>query len=105
MRRTCVPSVLLLAVLTACGGGTASPTPRPRVDSAVCDDLRTIVAKRAGGDKAGVSAAAGRVLGQLGDSSGAPQDVVAALRELAGGAPPDAALDATVSAWTARECG
>jgi hypothetical protein len=103
-------AVLLLLALCACGSATpaAAPSARPRVASAVCDDLRTVVALRGStppGPAGQVSDAAGRVLVQLGSSSGAPEDVVAALRELEGGAPADDGLDATVSSWTTQECG
>lgn len=104
-------AVLALLALTGCGGGSGeqggapSPSARPRVESALCDDLRTVVSGRAAGRETGVADAAGRVLVQLGSASGAPEDVVDALRAVEGGGPPDDAVDATLSSWTAQECG
>ncbi len=102
-------ALLLVLALTACGGGeqerAADPEGRPRVDSALCDDLRTVVAAREDGDAAAVRAASRRVLVQLGATPPAPEDVVTALRELEGGAGPDDGLDATVAAFVEQECG
>ena len=115
-------ALLLALALTGCSSQdaaapAASPEQsRPRVDSALCDDLREVVAVRAGAAEltsetarraaqAAVEAAAKRVLVQLGATPAAPEDVVSALRELEGGAGPDDGLDATVGAFVDAECG
>lgn len=108
--------MLALVALTACagasgttGGGapTASTAGVARVDSALCDDLRAVVRARTEGPAADVRVreASGRVLVALGASSGAPEDVVVALRTLEGGGAADDAVDATVASWTAQQCG
>ena len=115
------PVLALVLAATACSSpsGPAAPPSaeaRPRVDSALCDDLREVVSVRAGAPEladetarraaqAAVRAAAERVLVQLGSTPAAPEDVVSALRELEGGAGPDDDLDATVAAFVDAECG
>ena len=98
--------LLLAFVLAGCGGdqaGRPAQEPRPRVDSALCDDLRQVVAGRE--RQQDVRAAAQRVLVQVGAVPVVPEDVVSALRDLEGGAGPDDGLDATVAAYVERECG
>ncbi|MCW2778087.1 MAG: hypothetical protein JWN17_1812 [Frankiales bacterium] len=93
--------VVLLLAVTACGGGQpASPAPehRPRVDSALCDDLREASAK-------GAPDAARRVLVTLGAAPVAPEDVVAALHDVEGGASPDDGRDAVLAAYVDDACG
>lgn len=94
-------ALVLLLALAACSSDpdpASAPSPVPRVDSALCDDLRVVV-------RDPEPDTARRVLVALGPSSGAPEDVVVALHEVQAGAPRTETRDAVLASYVERDCG